>query len=142
MRIAILAVLTGWLCASPVDAQDNQRSTPQASPRVRDAEMNTLADIQAKLRTCQSLPPLHEAWPGMRITLRFSFDRAGRLIGEPMVAHVSQGVPTLMRDRYLRSIGLGLGRCLPLRLSPGLGGAIAGRPFIMHYFDNRGLLSI
>jgi hypothetical protein len=44
-----------------------------------------------------------------------------------------------VRDTYLKSINSSLDGCTPLTFTKGLGDAIAGRPIMIRYVDNRPL---
>jgi hypothetical protein len=48
-------------------------------------------------------------------------------------------VPADTRTTYLKAINASLDSCLPLKLTQGLGGALAGRPIMIRYVDNRDL---
>jgi hypothetical protein len=73
----------------------------------------------------------------MQMAVKFSFKRDGGLIGPPRVTYATDGVPVQTRDVYLGAIKEALNGCTPLTLSHGLGGAIAGRPIMIRYVDNR-----
>jgi len=100
-------------------------------------ELDTIADLFAMLRSCWSPPPLNKALPGMQMTLRFSFNRNGSLIAPPRVTYTTPGVSEEIRAAYFRAITDSLNACLPLHLSVGLGGALAGRPIAVRYIDSR-----
>ena len=73
------------------------------------------------------------------MAVRFSFKRSGEIIAPPRVTFATAGVPQTTRDAYLNSILHSLQDCTPLRLSGGLGGAIAGKPLAIRYVDSRKL---
>ena len=105
----------------------------QASSR----ELNTLKDVGDALSACWIPPAMEEARPGMEITVVFSFNRAGEILGEPRFTYLTPGVSTAMRAAYQRAVAATLKRCTPLKFTPGLAGAIAGRPFSMRFIDSR-----
>jgi hypothetical protein len=61
------------------------------------------------------------------------------MIGPPRLTFATQGVPADIRNTYLKAINASLDACVPLKLSKGLGGALAGRPIAIRYVDNREL---
>ena len=75
----------------------------------------------------------------MQMAVRFSFNKAGRLIGPPRLTFATPGVPADTKTTYLNAINSSLNACLPLKFTGGLGGALAGRPIAIRYVDNREL---
>jgi hypothetical protein len=75
----------------------------------------------------------------MQMSVRFSFNKSGGLIGPPRVTYATSGVPADTRSTYLAAIKSSLDACLPLKFTDGLGGALAGRPIAIRYVDNREL---
>ena len=61
------------------------------------------------------------------------------MIGPPRLTFATVGAAADVRDTYLRAINLSLDACIPLKFTSGLGGAIAGRPIMIRYVDNREL---
>jgi hypothetical protein len=103
-----------------------------------DHDLDTIGDLFAELRTCWS-PPVDKARAGMQMSVRFSFNKAGGLIGPPRLTFATAGVPADTRTTYLNAINSSLKACLPLKFTSGLGGALAGRPIAIRYVDNRDL---
>lgn len=104
-----------------------------------DHDLDTIGDLFAALRSCWTPPPEDEAREGMQMSVKFSFKRDGGLVGPPRVTYATDGVPAQTRNIYLGAIKDALNGCTPLTLSHGLGGAIAGRPIMIRYVDNRAL---
>jgi hypothetical protein len=75
----------------------------------------------------------------MQMTVRFSFNRSGGIIGVPRMTFATAGAPADVRATYLKAINASLGACVPLKFSGDLGGALAGRPIAIRYVDNRAL---
>ncbi len=46
-----------------------------------DGDLNTLRDLFAALRACWTPPAVENAYPGMQMSMRFSLNRDGKLIG-------------------------------------------------------------
>jgi len=101
-------------------------------------DLDTIGDLFAELRSCWS-PPSDNARAGMQMSVRFSFNKAGGLIGPPRLTYATSGVPADIRTTYLNAINSSLKACLPLKFTSGLGGALAGRPIAIRYVDNRDL---
>jgi hypothetical protein len=104
-----------------------------------DHDLDTIGDLFAELRSCWSPPPADNARQGMQMSVRFSFNKSGGLIGPPRVTYASAGIPADTRSTYLDAIKSSLDACLPLKFTDGLGGALAGRPIAIRYVDNREL---
>ncbi|WP_375160003.1 hypothetical protein [Bradyrhizobium sp. RDT46] len=118
------------------------QSVPSEADRAKyqkpDHDLDTIADLFAALRSCWS-PPSDNARAGMQVSVRFSFNRDGGLIGPPRLTYATSGVPAETRATYLDAINSSLKACLPLKFTGGLGGALAGRPIAVRYVDNREL---
>lgn len=106
-----------------------------------DHDLDTIGDLFAALRSCWMPPPEKEAQPGMQMSVKFSFKRDGGLIAPPRVTYFTPGASVQTRDVYLGAINTSLGNCAPLSLTKGLGSAIAGRPIMIRFVDNRTLKS-
>jgi hypothetical protein len=104
-----------------------------------DHDLNTIGDLFAALRSCWSPPPAEEARAGMQMSVRFSFKKSGALIGPPRITFATAGVPADTRTTYFKAINDSIDACLPMKFTDGLGGALAGRPIMIRYVDNRDL---
>ena len=126
---------------------ENLQLTIQTVPSHEDAakyvrpdhDLDTIADLFAELRSCWSPPPEDSARADMQMSVRFSFKRSGEIIASPRLTFATAGVPADTRAAYLKAITASLDACMPLKLTSGLGGAIAGRPIAIRYVDNREL---
>ncbi|MBR0801015.1 hypothetical protein JQ615_37215 [Bradyrhizobium jicamae] len=107
--------------------------------RKPDHDLDTIGDLFAALRSCWSPPAADTARAGMQMSVRFSFKRSGEMIGAPRLTFATSGVPVDTRTTYLNAINASLDACLPLKFTGGLGGALAGRPIMIRYVDNREL---
>jgi hypothetical protein len=110
-----------------------------AKYRKPDHDLDTIGDLFAALRSCWSPPPADAAREGMQMSVRFSFKRTGEIIAAPRLTYATTGVPADTRATYLKAINASLDACMPLKLTGGLGGALAGRPIAIRYVDNRDL---
>ncbi|MBK3663834.1 hypothetical protein JJE66_21725 [Bradyrhizobium diazoefficiens] len=119
------------------------KTVPSGADRAKyqkpDHDLDTIGDLFSELRSCWSPPSDNHARPGMQMSVRFSFNKAGGLIGPPRLTYVTAGVPADTRTTYLNAINTSLNACLPLKFTDGLGGALAGRPIAIRYVDNREL---
>jgi hypothetical protein len=126
---------------------ENLQLTIQTEPSQEDAakyqkpdhDLDTIADLFAELRSCWSPPPADAARANMQMSVRFSFKRSGEIIASPRLTYATAGVSTDIRSTYFNAITTSLDACMPLKLTSGLGGAIAGRPIAIRYVDNRDL---
>ena len=110
-----------------------------AKYRKPDHDLDTIGDLFAQLRSCWTPPPADQAREGMQMSVRFSFKRTGEIIATPRLTFATSGVPADTRATYLKAINASLEACTPLKLTGGLGGALAGRPIAIRYVDNRDL---
>ncbi len=104
-----------------------------------DHDLDTIGDLFAALRSCWSPPPADSAREGMQMSVRFSFNKSGGMIGPPRMTFATVGAPADTRTTYLKAINTSLDACVPLKFTDGLGGALAGRPIAIRYVDNREL---
>jgi hypothetical protein len=103
----------------------------------RDKPLDRLKDIGPVLSKCLQLPPQDLARPGMQVTLRLGFSKAGKVLGAPRFTYITHEAPEGVRTAYRSAANDMLDRCQPLPLSAGLGGAIAGRPVVISIVDTR-----
>ena len=66
--------------------------------------------------------------PGTDVTVQFSLNRRGELIGKPRITHAHWEGEEKDRRATAESIADAFDHCLPVAISDSLGGAIAGRP--------------
>jgi hypothetical protein len=106
-------------------------------PPDRDKPLDRLKEIGPVLSKCLQLPPQDVARPGMQVTMRLGFSKAGKVLGAPRFTYITHEAPEGVRTAYRSAATDMLDRCQPLPLSTGLGGAIAGRPFVISIVDTR-----
>jgi hypothetical protein len=104
-----------------------------------DHDLNTIGDLFAALRSCWSPPPVDTARQGMQISVLFSFKKSGAIIAPPRLTYATPGAAGDLRTTYLNAIKSSLDQCALLHLTPALGNAIAGRPLMIRYVDNRAI---
>jgi hypothetical protein len=126
-----IAGLAAAVCLPPA-AQAQQPSRPPAKT------LNTIKELFDAFGACWRPPPLDQSKPGTEITIRFSLNRAGEIIGEPRFTYSSPTLPIEVKSAYQKSVAEAISRCTPFPLSNDLGGAIAGRPISTRFIDDRG----
>ncbi len=102
-----------------------------------DGELNAIRDLFAALRACWTPPAVEHAQRGTQMSMRFSLNRDGKLIGEPRVTYSSREVSEETRELYRDAITQSLEGCTPFRFTKGFAGAIAGRPIAIRVIDDR-----
>jgi hypothetical protein len=113
----------------------------QDSSKGSKPELHNLHDVQRALASCLRPLSLPEPFPGIRLTLRFSFNGRGEFRGPPEFTFVTPLAPEKYKDEYRSAILHALARCVPLNFSPDLGAAIAGRPIVLQ-FNTNGLVTV
>lgn len=90
------------------------------------APADTLADLRRVVGACLAASPIAA---GSRVTIRFMMRRDGSVFGRPHISYARmEGDPEAQR-RFLAEAERALDSCLPVRVTPALGAAIAGRMF-------------
>ena len=107
-------------------------SSAQAEP----AQVDTIRDVFARLRTCWRPPPASSANPDIDITVIVSFNRAGDILGHPRITYESAQATDNDRLIYRIAVMEAVQRCTPMPFTEGMAGAVAGRPFTIQ-FRNR-----
>jgi hypothetical protein len=134
LRLTIVSAPPGKQDESAEAAADPDFAGARADAEHR---LDTIRDLFDALRACWVPPPQEEARPGMQMSVRLSFRRSGQMIGDPRVTYTSPDAPPAARNMYHDAILAALERCTPLPFTPGLGGAVAGRPIAIRYVDDR-----
>jgi len=89
----------------------------------------TLKELYERLSQC--LKPTHQSATS-DLTLLFSLKRDGSLLGKPRITHSNLGGSQLDQEVFVSDVLSDLAHCLPIKLSDGLGAAVAGRPLYFH----------
>jgi hypothetical protein len=100
------------------------------------AQVDSIHDVIAKLKTCWKPPPAGRAHPGIDITVVVSFNRSGDILGHPKITYESEQATDNDRVMYRVAVMEALQRCTPMPFTEGMAGAVAGRPFRIQ-FQNR-----
>jgi len=120
-----------------IHSQPSQDDAPKYQKP--DHDLDTIRDLFAALRSCWSPPPTDAAREGMQMSVIFSFKKSGVMIAPPRMTFATKDAPADIRETYLKAINTSLSDCEPFTFTAGLGGAIAGRPIMIRYVDDRDL---
>ena len=134
LQLTIISSAAGTKTNSAAETRssDFDEGKPQANHK-----LNTLREMFNALRACWIPPPEDKARPNMQMSVRFSFKSTGEIMGTPRVTYRSPQASPETTGIYYDAITAALNRCVPLHLTSGLSGAIAGRPIAIRYVDNR-----
>ena len=88
---------------------------------------NTLMDLRRQFGLCLGGTPLRP--PGSRVTIVFMLKRDGSIFGRPRITFSRLEGDSEQKRRFLSDAEHAVDSCLPLKVTPGLGAAIAGRMF-------------
>ncbi|MBX9930416.1 MAG: hypothetical protein K2Y56_02575 [Methylobacterium sp.] len=94
---------------------------------------DTLKELYARLASCWKSPAGLARLERAEVTARFALRRDGSVIGEPRITFATQ--PSDSRAFRLLSEAArdAIRRSTPARITPALGGAIAGRPIALRF---------
>ena len=90
---------------------------------------NTLVDLQRQFGACMAGKPLGP--PGSRLTIMLTMKRDGSIFGQPRITFSHLEGDADQRRRFVDDAERAVEACLPFRITPALGQAIAGRPFFV-----------
>jgi hypothetical protein len=90
------------------------------------APANTLQELRSQFSNCLAKSPLVA---GSQMTIIFAVRRDGSAFGKPRISYSHLIGDADERQRFLAEVRKAIDACLPLRVTPALGGAIAGRLF-------------
>lgn len=114
----------------------NTVSAEAALPK-SDHDLDTLRDLFVMLRSCWTPPALADASHGMQMTVRVSYKRSGDIFAPPQLTYALEGASQKVRDTYRAAIAQSLESCAPMHFSRAFGDAIAGKPILIRYIDDR-----
>lgn len=123
----VVSAASAVLSPSAMAAGLADRTRPAAS----------LAELWQVLSSCAQITGVPAGAAGSEVTVLFSLKRDGSLLGQPRITHSRlTGGPDEQRA-FVSAALSGIASCLPVPVTPGLGGAIAGRPFRLRIMSRR-----
>jgi hypothetical protein len=93
------------------------------------APANTLVDLQRQFGACMAGKAPGPA--GSRLTIMLMMKRDGSIFGKPRITFSHLEGDKESRQAFVDDAERAVEACLPFRITPSLGGAIAGRPFVI-----------
>jgi hypothetical protein len=90
------------------------------------APAETLTDLRRMVGACVARAPIAA---GSRVTIRFMMKRDGSVFGRPHLAWSHLEGDAEAQRRFLAAAEQAVDSCLPVKVTPALGAAIAGRMF-------------
>ena len=100
-----------------------------AAPAQDAAPANTLGQLERQFSTCMGGKSLGPA--GSRLTIMLMMKRDGSIFGKPRITFSHLEGDKDARQQFIDETERAVEACLPFRITPSLGGAIAGRPFFI-----------
>ncbi len=88
---------------------------------------NSLVDLRRQFGGCLSRTPLGAN--GSIVTIAFMMRRDGSIFGMPRITYSRLEGDAEARERFLEDAERAVNSCLPLKVTPALGAAIAGGSF-------------
>jgi hypothetical protein len=73
----------------------------------------------------------------MNVTVMLTFTRSGALQGEPRFTYVTHEASAETKTLYQRAAVAAINACTPLPFTEALGNAVAGRPNLVRFIDQR-----
>ena len=119
---AMIALAAVFACATRMFAEDPALAE-DAAPA------NTLADLQRQFTACMKGTSTGPA--GSRLTIMLMMKRDGSIFGKPRITFLHLEGDKESRQAFVDDVERSVEACLPFRITPSLGGAIAGRPFVV-----------
>ena len=92
----------------------------------QEAPANTLVDMRRQVGACLAHTRIAA---GSRVTIAFMLKRDGSVFGKPRIAFAHLEGDATAQARFLDEAERAVDACLPVRVTPALGAAIAGRMF-------------
>lgn len=98
------------------------------APSALAAPADSLAALWTALGRCARVEGVTPGAAGSEVTVLFSLKRDGSLLGKPRITHSRLTGDAADQRGFVAAALEAVSRCLPVEISDGLGGAIAGRP--------------
>ena len=95
--------------------------------------VDTLKALFPALAACWQAPEGLAKFERTEITARLSLRRDGSVIGAPRITFSQTPGDARARDILVRATLDAIARCTPVKVTPALGAAIAGRPLALRF---------
>jgi hypothetical protein len=129
----MIRLSAAFLLIALASASAQGQGQPQLQPRgPGGTPANTIQDVLDKLFGCWKPPSASAATP-MDITVRFSFNRSGEILGKPRITYESATATDNDRLAYRVAVMEALQRCTPMPFTDTMAAAIAGHPFAVQF---------
>jgi hypothetical protein len=92
------------------------------------APADNLAALWQTLGSCAKIGAVPAPSLGSEVTVLFSLKRDGSLLGQPRITHSRLVGDQADQQAFMAAALTAVAKCLPVPITDGLGGAIAGRP--------------
>jgi hypothetical protein len=112
-----IALASALACGAPAALADDA------------APANTLVDLQRQFGAC--MKGKAGGPPGSRLTIMLMMKRDGSIFGKPRITFSHLEGDKEAQQTFVDDAERAVEACLPFRVTPSLGGAIAGRPFVI-----------
>jgi len=119
----IIVLLAALACVVHIALAEDAAPAQDAAPA------NTLVQLQRQFSACMGGKSLGPA--GSRLTIMLMMKRDGSIFGKPRITFSHLEGDKDARQQFIDETERAVEACLPFRITPSLGGAIAGRPFFI-----------
>jgi len=116
--------LAGWEMSWGISIAVTLALLLLGSSKAKSAPANTLRELYAAVGECVKAPA---GLPGSEFTILFSLKRDGSLRGRRRITYTKLLGDPSDQTAFVRNVLTAFDKCLPLSITEGLGGAMAGR---------------
>jgi hypothetical protein len=118
--------LVGWEISRRISTAVALPLLLLGSSEAKSAPANTLRELYTAIGEC--VKSARVGLPGSELTILFSLKRDGSLLGKPRISHAKLLGDSSAQMAFVANVLAAFDKCLPLSITEGLGGAVAGRP--------------
>jgi hypothetical protein len=119
-----------WRCSLILAAVGFSLVIAPSLAKASNSPANTLRELFAELNRCMITP---KGNIGSELTIVFSLRRDGALLGKPKITFAKLPGDASDQRKFAEALASYFDKCLPITITDGLGGAIAGRPLSMRF---------
>ncbi len=94
--------------------------------------LEKMTDIGPAISQCWAAPA---GTGGFEVTVAMTFNRKGEVSGKPKITYSKLPGAEPAQKNFVAAALKAVASCTPLKFSRGLGGAVAGRPFMMRFIN-------